>query len=404
MWASFLIPEANLPRFAEKMARIEKAAAKCGTPFAWRQVLDVKRSRPHPFRKNEVLPLVAVEVNGEAPSLAGWSLIGVLNFDLGPAIVREVPGETVPPELWDSGPECDHCQKVRQRHDTFVVRHEGGEIKRVGRQCLADFLGHDDPGDLAQLATFLMGIPDAVGEEWGEGGLANTPWVLPMPLFLSQVAALTSAWGWVSRATARDRMDGTTATADDAFHLLTCTKPVCRVCEALRKREVEPTAKHEAAAAAALAWAAGLDPKNSYEHDLKVLSGVGVTTAQTSGLAASMINAHNRVLAKAAAAEAAKAGVNNDWVGTVGKRETWTLTLTGQHEWLGDFGVTTFYRFTDAAGHRFVWASSRNVGLDIGGTYLVKGTVKRHGEYQGVKETCLSRCVPTKIETEARAA
>lgn len=404
MWASFLIPAENFSRFSEKMVRIEKAAAKCGTPFAWRQVPDVLRFRPHPFRKNELLPLVAVEVNGEAPSLGGWSLVGVLNFDLGPAIVREVPGETVPPEFWESGPECDHCQKIRQRHDTFVVRHEGGEFKRVGRQCLADFLGHDDPGDLAQLATWLSEIPDAVASEWDEGGLAHTPWVVGMPLFLAQVAALTSAWGWVSRATVRERSDGTRATADDAFHLLTCVKAGCEFCGMLREREVEPTEKHQATAAAALAWAAGLDPKNSYEHDLKVLSGVGVTTDKTSGLAASMINAHNRVLAKALEAEKAKEGVNNEWVSTVGKRETWALTLMGQHEWEGDFGVTTFYRFVDDAGHRFVWASSRNVDLDIGGTYMVKGTVKRHGDYQGVRETHLSRCVATKVETEARAA
>lgn len=399
MWASYLIPAENFEKFAAKMGQLEKAAAKCGTPFSWRRVPDVTRYCPHPFRKNQLLELVAVEVNGEAPALGGWTLVGVLDFELGPAIVREVPGEEVPAAFRDSGPVCDHCQKVRTRAETFVVRHEDGTFKRVGRQCLADFLGHEDPGAAALLATYLMRMAD-VGwaDEWGGGGFDKAPEIDSLVGFLGVVAALSGAYGWVPRSAVKDEI-GKTSTSEDAWHIRTCTKGphACDCCKALKADDMAPTEKQGAAVAAAVEWAKALSPKNSYESNLQVISQVGVVTWRTAGLAASLLAAHRKVLEKA---EAAKA-VNNEWAGTVGKRETWTLRLLSQHEWESQFGVTTFYRFADDAGRTFVWAASRPQDLEIGATYAVKGTVKRHGEYKGVRETCLSRCVVTEMPVAA---
>jgi hypothetical protein len=51
----------------------------------------------------------------------------------------------------------------------------------------------------------------------------------------------------------------------------------------------------------------------------------------------------------------------------------------------------------DAAGNVFKWFASSE-RLVIGTTYAVKGTVKSHGEYKEIKETCLSRCKCVVVE------
>jgi hypothetical protein len=57
-----------------------------------------------------------------------------------------------------------------------------------------------------------------------------------------------------------------------------------------------------------------------------------------------------------------------------------------------DFGETTMYRFLDASGNVLVWFASNNTGLEMGRKYALRGTVKKHDEYKGVRQTYLTRC------------
>ena len=54
------------------------------------------------------------------------------------------------------------------------------------------------------------------------------------------------------------------------------------------------------------------------------------------------------------------------------------------------YGTTFLYRFVDDAGNVFVWKASGAYNVFDGVT--IKGTVKDHSEYQGVKQTVLTRC------------
>lgn len=82
--------------------------------------------------------------------------------------------------------------------------------------------------------------------------------------------------------------------------------------------------------------------------------------------------------------------VGKSWVGSVGER----ITLSEANvklltSWETMYGYTYMYQFVDKAGNIYIWKTSNNVEGD---TVSLKGTVKAHSDFNGVKQTELTRC------------
>ena len=65
----------------------------------------------------------------------------------------------------------------------------------------------------------------------------------------------------------------------------------------------------------------------------------------------------------------------------------------------GFYGTTHIIKVRSIDGNVFTWFASGYQSLHRGDRVAVRGTVKKHDEYQGVKQTILSRCKITKFET-----
>lgn len=60
--------------------------------------------------------------------------------------------------------------------------------------------------------------------------------------------------------------------------------------------------------------------------------------------------------------------------------------FSGAYDW------TNVYRFLDEKKHIFVWFTSKDIGLEKGALVTLTGTVKKLQEYDGEKQTVLTRC------------
>lgn len=103
------------------------------------------------------------------------------------------------------------------------------------------------------------------------------------------------------------------------------------------------------------------------------------------------------LIAKIPAREARKAEIiaenaASQHIGTVGKREVFTLTINWVKYFEGDFGATYIHGLKDAAGNVVIYKGSKCLG-EKGATVTVKATVKEHGDREGVKQTIISRPV-----------
>jgi hypothetical protein len=366
------------------------------------------------------LPLTLV---GEVPHYAGWRFIAALEHLDGENITRTIEGEKLPREYRTRGPVCDHCQVSRRRSDTYVLQHVDGRFVQVGSTCIDDFLGCDYAGKLADAASLLAvayGIAGDGEEGPNEGMGGSRQRDFPLTEYLPLVSWAVEVMGWVSRRAAREQDSEATADASWTFML----NP-----RAAREAKVEVTADHGATALAAAEWAENLTDaevdaeSGDYLHNLRAIARNGYVNTKSAGLAASMIVAYQRHLARERRRNERAAGFVDAYVGEVGKRVTFGLPpklgkrgklLKGAPVVLSasavildfvtgydtDFGYMTVCKFKSAEGALLVWKST-SVGLsreDVGKRYLVAGTIKTHSEYKGAKQTILSRCTLTPEE------
>lgn len=85
-------------------------------------------------------------------------------------------------------------------------------------------------------------------------------------------------------------------------------------------------------------------------------------------------------------------------VGAVGSRLVLAVTVEGLVPFDSDFGPSMLVRMRDVAGNVFTTFTGGAFvdGLTVGMALSVKGTVKKHDEYRGVKQTILTRCMGTR--------
>jgi hypothetical protein len=92
--------------------------------------------------------------------------------------------------------------------------------------------------------------------------------------------------------------------------------------------------------------------------------------------------------------------VTSNHLGTVGERQEFTLTVTYATWWEGKFGCTSLITFVDTDGNRLSWKASGIPQLERGDVVQGRATVKEHYEYQGKKQTALTRAKFTVISRQ----
>lgn len=295
-----------------------------------------------------------------------------------------------------------------RRNDTYIVRHEDGRFNQVGRNCLKDFTGHQDPAALASYAELLAEIGEFMSsDEEFEGGAHGTRyWSLGN--LVSLAATVIRIDGWVSRKTAEEQQRQSTASA------------VSAILNSKGDDRTKLLAKYEAAtedgalATKAIEWAQNLpsDTGNDYLWNLRVVASLEIIDSRKFGLACAMVASYAREVEKQNLYRASAGKKPSEHFGVVKKRETFTLTLLGVFPIQNDFGVTNIHRFMDQEGNVAVWFASNGgtlttsvdgevTGPAQGDTVEVKASVKEHSVYNGTKQTILIRVVCQKWQPAA---
>lgn len=381
------VPSFNLQTLISRLTELAAKAADLGVPaIQW----TVGEGTVHYVKwcqcevcihEKEPRTYYPVTVEGEAPKFNGWQLVAALEHTPAGNVVRGVPGLIVPERYRTAANDCDHCQLARKRSETFVVFSETEAYKQVGRSCIADFLGHST--QFLEYAEYVREFESAFIDADEPGGFGHRDRSFDAHLYLAYVGLALAKGGWVSRTQARESINAGSSTADLAVNLLF---------PSVESKREYPTKEHFEEASAALAWVksdlAGRQNLSDYEHNLVMIASKEAIEHRDTGIIASLIPAHRRALGKKL--EQQKRAATSQHFGTVGKREEFTLTVSNVYLVEGNYGVTKIHTLLDAAGNVAVWFSSSKQ-LKQGVTYVLKATVKSHGERNGVKQTVLTR-------------
>jgi hypothetical protein len=424
--ATYLIAEFRMAQLAKKLDKLARKADRLGVSTITYAVTghqdlefyrddngETRRAKPLPLGKSSFLVRFnEVTVTGTTPRLSGWEFVATLQHltdDKGQVInmLRTVPFfEGKLPEKYRTATSenCDHCHKnIRTRKDTFVVRNaETGEFKQIGRNCVADFIGGVNPHSVASALDLLLEVYGACsGEEGFEGmGGGRSEYRYGMDRFLTVTAMFVRSEGWTSRGKSRATDGQVPATADLVLEYL--SPPPFDSVAAARHREfvaAHPiTAEDEAVAEKAMTYAreelVKKADRSDYEHNLYVATMQPTVEYRTAGITASLIAYHLKEVERQVIRELElkKTGASQH-IGTVGERLKMVVaTVLRVNTTEGQFGTTYIVKLLTREGNVITWFASSNPELAPGKEYMLDGTVKKHSEYNGVKETVLTRC------------
>lgn len=390
----YRIPEHNLGTFTAKIDKLNKTAVKLGCqPILVTELCteDIKeRSEFTDEPTGRITRYHIITVKGEAPKLNGWAFIATLQHLPDGNIIKATPGETdLPKQYRTNKPICDHCKKDwLHRKDTFIVRNEQGKLKQIGRQCLADFLGHQSPEQIANYANRLFQLNEELDEEERlYNSYPMTSHYYDLVEYLSMTVAVIESRGWVSAKMIREGKDGI-STAGEVDNQLTNRN--------LRESErIYSQPKHRELALKAIDWIRNdAIPKSDYEHNLVLLTKNGTFPIVNAGIVASLIAVYQREFDRREQAKDSPLA-NSQYVGKEGDKIQVNVNILRVLYIENGYGYrpasTAIIKMQDERGNLYTWFTQ--VGdMEQEQKYTIKGTVKRHQEYKGVQETVLTRC------------
>jgi hypothetical protein len=389
-------------RVEAKLTKYNAKATKLGCPFTWSWGPErvVVRKVSIGFREETRKFLVRdLEIESVRPKLAGWEFLGTLAHSDVPGVVlrKMVPGVECPAELREVSPNrCDHCGTSRRRNDTFIVRHEDGSAKVVGRQCAADFLGGPATTWVVynEIMASLVGIGDDE-ESVGGGGRWNEVWntmeVLPLVFLVIRLDG-----GYVSRKQAE--ADLRTSTSEGVACLASPpwgSSEEARKAEAKRRETLEKLSIEDYDRAwACLTWLADQRPESDFMHNVLAVYACGYVTEKTLGIFCGGVAGYTREFAE----RVARDNRPSAHVGEVGKRQAFgVVSVVKCVSITSMWGDQSLVIMRDAAGNVLTTktAADRLPECVFAGSQvsITKATVKEHDEYRGVAQTVLSRVV-----------
>lgn len=396
MNTSHQVPAANISFLLSRIADLNRKADRCGCERAIVEITDGDKDGM------KCVTLIA----GETPKFAGWTLAAAIEMQpSGENIVSCVPGFSVPDSYRVVTNKCDHCRHTRPRKQTFVVVHESGEYKQVGRNCLGDYLGSMSPESVILWAEYLEDIHQEAKDACNEGGYSSET-TFNLKAYVEMTCVCIRQLGWVSRTTA------------NAQEIQSTSGLVCWLLDKYRNAQdardkADFIAKHDLhveerdihLGELALTWGKALPTDgDQYLYNLGVAVRLGFVRSRTSGLVASLIVAYQRHMGELADRNKICTSVH---VGEVGVRQGFEkVTVKGTHTFDSAFGERTLVTFHDQAGNILKWwASGVPSWLVVNGQHDITGTVKAHEEYKGRAETLLQRVSEgVKVKRKKKAA
>ena len=142
-----------------QLEKLNKKARRIGAPPLIMKVLSE-------FDKNVTIHGVItkahffkVKVEGESPIIDGYEFIASIEHAEEGNIVNMCPSSSVkslPSEYLTTKNTCDFCHTKRDRLNTFILRKtDGGQLMKVGRSCLKNFLPGKNPAGILAYGEML---------------------------------------------------------------------------------------------------------------------------------------------------------------------------------------------------------------------------------------------------------
>lgn len=166
----FSVLEIYYDEVVEKIEALNKKLSGKGIPTVTIEKTGVKTVKAP--ERDELFKEITFKVNVPALQLpGGWKFVARVDHEAIGNLIVSAPNTGHDKDLHklygNSQPSfCDHCQTTRKRTSTFVIEDEKGNLKRIGRQCLRDYLpgGEKAVSSILNYAEYITKIAEGLIE------------------------------------------------------------------------------------------------------------------------------------------------------------------------------------------------------------------------------------------------
>jgi hypothetical protein len=390
---AYVIESSHFPKFQKKVAQLNKRGKKVGGGITIENVQETVLSIEIAPERSVKIPAISFELKGCVPVVNGFRLVARIEHTEKGNIISRIDGNRINIGDWRSAkPKCDHCETNRRRRDTFFIENvETGELKQVGRTCLADYIRD---ADIDRVAAYFMFFA-SFEKEYNEGNYGASDATAGCPDVLNFIACACAAVRQDGVFFQSKEMNSTVRSAERIYWPPSPMTPR-HIVEEWQK--IQPNKKDKEKALSAMAWISRKEASHSeYLWNLQVACQNHFVTSRTRGLVASIVAAYDRDMGTKKAVKK-----DSEHIGNIGERiKGIKAVITMIRGFYGQFGECFMVLFEDSDGNKFKWFTSTDVDYEIGAEVVVTGTVKKHDAYKGVKQTVLTRCNIKVVDNKA---
>lgn len=316
------------------------------------------------------------EISMPELKISGWKFTAKVEHTAEGNIMRSIGDDDVPHRYRDFC-GCEHCGIDRRRNAVYVVKNTAsGEFKAVGSTCLKDFLGHDI--NLTGLSN-LFEIEEQFYslEEPSEGSDNPAHWYFNTNTIIKLSMVLIKKYGY-----AKSDSDDSTKHKLSMLFMKTAREDVNAW---IREINTEAHKIDDNKVDEFKNYINDMNSSTDYVHNLKVYMSAACVNMKSFGYIASAV-------AKFLCKSADTARMVSEYVAAVGEKISVNVTLINKFQYITQWGESTLLIMKDDNGNVIVWKKSGYSDLEIGSKFIISGRVKELDEYNGVKQTKLTRC------------
>lgn len=381
----FSILKSLIPTVEEKMEYYNNrfAKKKFGT-------LTVKYSEPYIEEKDHrKIQFVDVEVYGKY-KIPGWEFVASLEWisDTNSNIIKKVDSDIEVPREYLTSTKCDHCHSNRMRKYTVVLyNEETKEFKQVGRSCVKDYIGANVEDYLSYLSIFdnmydwLNSLP--------KEGRNKQDNIFKVDEVLEQTIEEVNHCGYVSQTTIQNWNDS--HPYEDYCPLEKTSSQIFKIMNEvtgygtneLVRPKYEITLETIAKVKEIKDFISNLEDKDDYTHNIKTLLQTEYIDNKNLGLVVSSVGYYLR---ETELKNIQKEESNSEYIGNIGDKIEFTSDVTTISSYYTEYGITYIYKFI-VKGNIIIWRTNKK----LDGVLTIRGTIKEHSEYKGVKQTIITR-------------
>jgi hypothetical protein len=371
-----LLTPAEFEKTRDKIDKINARAARKG----WTGQIHLTGER---VTKTETGPaglpvtqqFIEATITGDPPKYEGWTFLARAEFDKDSGlVVYGAPGAKPVDRNSIQPGECDHCHVNRYRKHVYIVEGDGQQIQ-VGSTCLKDFLGWD-------ISPAWVSADESEYAPDFSGGHID-------PVY-STDTVLAFAWAAI-QAFGFERADSAYPTK---FAVLDAIDPRDKKARETAEAVRPHVADAEAHAKAVRDWVLSdaFNGPGDYVQNLKNITAGEFVRVKNFGFLVSAPQAWARAQERDLIRRQERAELVNEWNGQVGDKLELTVTLKSIKPITTDYGSTDIYTFEGEDHRIYKWFSTRTIWTKVDGKPVkIRGTIKKHEEWNGSKSTVLTR-------------